>query len=450
MRFTDSPSMSPQAETEARLPVPHSPTMPPLMPPGTRASGGDGDHLYVSNHPRALGVLNSLGRAVGITRRRRFRIDAERLMHGAERSTGLSDWGSDDFLPPLARLVEALNEEAALTPVGRAVCTRSLQSALETRLLVQQELNRHPGILDQQIRRPLFIIGLPRTGSTLLQRLLCQDPAVHHLKAFETMFPTPSRAGSSTDDRIRRAERRLRLYNWMVPDLASVHAIEATEPEECTLLLQNTFLNVSFGGMAQIPSYVGWVLQQDMASAYRYYETQLKLLQWRRPGDHWVLKSPIHLFALRPLMEIFPDANVIQTHREPARVLPSYCSLAQMRRSLASDNVDPRLLGRNTLEVFAGAAAKAIETRREIGDERFFDVAYRDLLGDPFPVIRRIYERFSYELTPEAESAMRRWYAAHPQHKHGVHRYTPEQFGLTPERINERLSPVIERFREYM
>ena len=399
-----------------------------------------------NERPALISWLNELGSLLGLGPR--VSLEVEELIHQAQRSTGLSDWGDEDVRPALEILTRSLKEESNLSTVGRIIFRSYLNRLLSNRLKIQRDLTQMPEIRHMEVKRPLFIIGLPRTGSTLLQRLLARDPSVRSLQTWEMMCPSPPPAQETylTDTRRRDAERRLKLLNWMAPEFASVHEWTAGEPEECLSLLQATLVSIVFEMMAPVPSYSQWLETQDLHQPYQYYRQQLQLLQYRMRGDHWVLKSPIHLFALKEVLEIFPDARIIMTHRDPVKILPSICSYFAVLYKLHCRDVDLTTLGPYWLEKWAAANDAAIDLREKVGNDRFLDVDYRRLVKEPFGVVKEIYDHFDYELSPEALDAMTRWHANNPQHKHGVHQYSLEQFGLTAEQVDRRFARYVAHF----
>lgn len=407
-----------------------------------------GETSRSSSQPLGVRVLNSIGRALGGNGARWVSLDPDRLIRHAEQATGFSDWGPGDLRGPLQALTRSLRDDAQLNLMGHLMMRQYLERILANRLRVQNDIRQNPEILDVTIKRPLFIVGLPRTGSTLLQRLLARDPAVRSLQTWEMWFPSPPPRAETyySDPRISLTERRLRMLNWTAPEFASVHEVVAGEPEECISLLQASLVSSCFELMARIPSYVSWLNQQDQHQPYAQYKRHLQLLQWKHPKDHWVLKSPFHLFGLEALLDVFPDAVIVQTHREPINVIPSFSSLYHVMHRLTSDQAQARELGPYVLERLAEASDTSLDLRQRYGPERFFDVSYLDLVKQPFATVQRIYDRFGYEMTPDALSQMQAWLAASPQHKHGVHRYTLEEFGLTAEQVNTRFSRYRDSF----
>ncbi|WP_428309399.1 sulfotransferase family protein [Hydrocarboniphaga sp.] len=400
-----------------------------------------------ASRPLLLRALNRVGRAAA-----RPRLDAGALIARAERATGLRDWGDYEFREGLEVLTRSLEQEAQLNTIGRLMLRDYLHRTISNRLLLRRDLLANPQIAQVEIKRPLFIVGLPRTGSTMLQRLLARDPAVRSLQTWEMMHPSPppEAATYDSDPRIKQVARRLKTLDWMAPDFATAHELVAGEPEECVGLLQTTMATSAYELMARIPSYEQWFDQQDLRKAYADYRAQLQHLQWQHPKDHWVLKSPFHIFGLEALLATFPDAVIVQTHRDPSQVLPSLCSLYSVMHSLTSDHASMTELGPHTLARTSAVNDRTIDLRERIGDARFVDIGYRALISDPLKAVGEIYERFGYDFTPAAQQAMRDWKDANPQHKRGKHQYTLEQFGLTGAAVDRHFARYKERFQQHL
>ena len=212
------------------------------------------------------------------------------------------------------------------------------------------------------------------------------------------------------------------------------------------MLFQSAFSTVFFGLLYRVPSYNRWLLRQDMAPAYRYYRSVLKLLQWRTPAGHWVLKSPHHLFHLDALFAVFPDACVVHLHRDVSKAVASTCSLMSVYRQVNCRSFDPGELGRSVLEDLATGVDRAMEARGEVAPARVFDLDYHDLVADPKGSVRRICDHFGYEIDERMDAGMDRWLNRNRQHKYGVHRYSLEEFGLTGPQVRERMAGYV---REY-
>lgn len=401
------------------------------------------------HRPWLIRFLNQLVRTIERCGVPPVSLSEKPLLAAACRRTGLSDWGDESFRAPMKILLESFEEEVKDNPLGRLLIRGFVINVLARRLRIQDELKRHPEILREQIRRPLFITGLPRTGTTLLQNLLSQDPSSRTLLTWEAISPIPPPESQTreNDPRISRIEWIFRMAFFIAPGFLAIHPSNARAPEECTLLLQNTFFCRGAFELASPPKqYAEWFEQQDMVPPYRYYRQLLQLLQWRCPGDHWVLKSPVHLPALDALLTVFPDACVVQTHRDLTKVVPSCCSLFSSMMRIFHDQVDLGLIGQKCTNQLARMLERGAQMRDSSDPTHFYDVYYRDLLKDPIGTVRQIYTHFGYNLDVRMEEGMRRWLSENPQNKHGVHRYSLEQFFLDPETLKSKFANYYKRF----
>lgn len=392
--------------------------------------------------PTWMRVLNGAGRALERLGLRWPRLDPPALLAEAERRTGLSDWGDDRFREGLRILVEAFEEQGSAHTFGRIFFREYCLRALTNRLKTTDDLKRHPEILEVPIPRPLFITGLPRSGTTFLHRLMCEDPAARPLFFWETLEPSPPpRAETSqTDPRIERARKAVRMVDALAPKVRAAHAFDADTPEECNSLFAQGFMAGISGFLFDVPKYVEWLDEQDLHASYRDLRRHLQHLSWRWPGNPWLLKAPAHLFGLDSLLEAFPDACIVQTHRNPLQVLPSLCRLSAAFRGIVSDRVDLRRLGDQYTEAMVRGTDRAMRARASADPARFFDVSYSALIADPIGQVRRVREYFGYPYDDALEARMTRWLAENPQHKHGVHRYSLDEFGLDPNAVNERFA----------
>lgn len=416
--------------------------------PGHESSMPTGEPIWDRPHrPAWMQLLNRVGgglRRVGVLWPR---LDPDSLMAAAQRRAGLKDWGEDGFQAGLRALVDAFETQGNAHSFGRLFFREYCVAALTNRLRIQDDLKRHPEILDTPIRRPLFITGLPRSGTTFLHRLMCEDPGGRPLLFWETLSPSPSPRYETrlTDPRIPLARKQVNLLNSLAPRIRAAHLFDAESPEECNNLFAHGFIAGINGFLFDVPQYVEWMNEQNLLEPYRYLRRQLQLLSWHWPGDPWLLKAPAHLYGLDSLLAVFPDACVVQIHRDPLQVLPSLCSLASAVRGISSDQVDLRRLGAEFTEAMARGTERAIDARASADPARFFDVAYPSLLADPVGTVRAVRHYFGYSYDDEFEARMRRWLVENPQHKHGVHRYSLEQFGLDSEMVNRRFA----RYREW-
>jgi hypothetical protein len=401
-----------------------------------------------AHYPLPVRALNAAGGILRALGWEAIALSETSLLDRARRETGLSDFGDEGFREGLRVLLESYERDASLHTLGRLRarndCTRLLSSALR----IQRDLKRHPEILDERIRQPIFILGLPRTGTTLLHNLLAADPAHRSLRTWECLRPSPPPDASTleSDPRRAEAERGLASLAKLAPELAAIHKVEAAGPAECVALLRISFRTMAFETSYHVPGYSEWLDRQDMRPVYATYREVLQLLQWRCPGERWSLKSPAHLFALDALLEHFPDACIVQTHRDPSVAIASQCSLVAVLRAVSSDAVDPHAIGRDVPERFARGMERAMTVRETADPTRFYDVHYRDLLVDPLGVVRALYRNFGLELSDEAARRQRAWLAANPQGKHGSHQYAPEDFGLDAATQSRRWAAYRDRF----
>jgi len=366
------------------------------------------------------------------------------LLDEARRAIGLDDFGDPTFRDGLEVLAGALAGEARLREGGREALRGQLLGYLCERLRIEDWYRRHPEIGAQEVHAPLFVTGLPRTGTTVLSNLLAQDPATRSLRFWESQQPTPppEAATYETDPRIATADAVLAGMKQASPLLAQMHDDVGASPTENQDLLGQHFRTEHFEGQGHVPSYVRWWLGCDMVPAYRHHHRVLALLQWRCPPTRWNLKSPPDLCHLDAFLAVYPDARIVWTHRDPARVLPSVCTLIGAVRALLSDWLDREALGRGQLAFWSEAVRRGLAVRHRVGDERFVDVFMDDLVARPIETVARIYDRFGLVLDAATERRMRAWLAANPQHKHGAPRYALEQFGL-------ELGDVRDAFRDY-
>ncbi len=394
------------------------------------------------DRPVWLRLLNGSGRLLRRLGTRWPRLDPEEFMAAAQRRTGLSDWGHGYFRDGLKALVESFDRQDRAHTFGRLYFREFCIHLLANRLRVEHDLIRHPEIHEVEIRRPLFITGLPRSGTTLLHRLLSQAPGSRALRFWETLEPSPppETATARSDPRIDRARQAIRSLETLAPRLRAAHSYEAEAPEECNSLFAQNFAAAMFLYMFDVPAYIEWLREQDRAATYRYFRSQLQLLCWRDAGEYWVLKAPAHLFSLDVILLVFPDSRFVVTHRDPQDAVASACSLAAACRSITADHIDLNRLGAEVSQVLAVGVDRALNARAAADPSRFFDVSYPTLLDDPIGVTRAICKQFDYRFDPAAERRMQLWLAENPSGKHGAHRYDLAEFGLDPATINNRFA----------
>ena len=399
----------------------------------------------------ALGLaIRGGGRVIQRTGLPLVRLDDELFLEEARQRTGLEDFGEDGFRDPLRRVIADFEREAGLSLLGRIAARQDLIRLLANRLRIEWYRTRQPALAEQPVTAPLFVTGLPRTGTTLLHGLLAQDPGHRAPLSWEMMFPSPppERAHHHHDPRVAAAERQLRWFHRLNPAFKRIHELGARLPEECLIITSHSFLSFQFQTTHFVPHYQVWLEAQDLRPSYRYHRRFLQHLQWPWRGERWILKAPAHLFGIEALFDVYPDAGVIFTHRDPLEVVGSLASLTYTLRSTFTDEIDPLRVGPEMSRRWCDGLERALgaRDRRVVPASRFFDVRYDELVRDPIDVVRRIYAHYSLLFSPAAEERMRRFLARHPKDKHGRHSYTLAGFGLDRDREAARYHAYRERF----
>jgi hypothetical protein len=361
--------------------------------------------------------------------------------------TGLDDFGDDSFREGLERLVEALAAEAALTELGEDILKLRLRMLLTNRLRVEDAHCANGDIEHQVVEGPLVIIGLPRTGTTALSQLLSVDPQIRSLRLWESSdpVPPPESGTEDVDPRIEETARGLEAMYSAFPRMKTMYFQTATGATECQDLLGMDFRTAHFDGMAHVPRYTDWVTSCDMTPAYRYHRRVLQLLQWHCPPRLWHLKTPVHMLALDRLIETYPDARFLWTHRDPAEVMGSVSSLIAYTRCWVSDRVDADL-GDRQIDLWSEAVARAMAFRSRSGDGRFADIHFGDLNADPVGTVERAYARLGVALGDDARRRMAILAGENPRGAHGVHEYALEEFGIDGDAVRRRFAAYVERF----
>ena len=374
-----------------------------------------------------------------------FELDHRALMEQAHRGTGLDDFGDVQFEEPLGVLVDALTREARLDDTRRAHAEATLVSCLSKRLHLVQDRKTHPSIADEVITAPIFIVGLPRTGSTHLHALLGQVEGVRTPLLWEIQLPSPppDRETRYTDPRIAQVQAAV---DQTPSELLVRHPVDPQRPEQCNGLSDWSFLDQTLLAPYEVPSYREWLFNADYSPAYVAHRRTLQHLQWRVPG-RWVLKYPKHLLSLDALLAEYPDARLIWTHRDPARVLPSVASLTGLMRS-ATPGYDPRRFGPEWVLLEELCLRRGLDVRDRVAGAlgRDIDVHYQDLMRDPVGTVNAICSRAGILFAETSRRNVERWVDEHPKTRHGVHRYRAEDFGLDRAALRRRFAFYIERF----
>ena len=370
----------------------------------------------------------------------------EDLHASATKITGLDDFGDSGYREGLAVLLESYAADAALTPLGNAVKRSVLRGALVARLLSEAAWKQHPEYADVPIRRPIFVTGLPRTGTTALHRLLTADPAHQGLEMWLTEFPQPRppRHTWANDPIYQRLQSAFDQHHVEHPEFMGLHYMSADQVEECWQLLRQSMESVSFECLAHLPRYSAWLAGRDWREPYRRHRRNLQLIGLPDADRRWVLKNPSHLFALDALFAAYPDALVIQTHRAPRTAMASVCSLAEAATTGWSTKFRGDVVGRDQLDLWSRGLDRFRADRAKYDPAQFLDVEYSEFVGDPIGTAERVYGHFGLDLTGEARTAMA---ALHAESRSGdrkpAHRYTLDDFGLTAEQVDERFTDYL-------
>lgn len=352
-------------------------------------------------------------KTLGDTISRRFwSLESESLMADARRQTCLEDFGDPPIEPALSVLVNSLDRKADLHPLGRFLMRTHLRGLLETRLRLVQAWRGQLEVLEASpIQRPVFITGMPRSGSTFLHELLAADPGNRAPRVWEVMFPVPAPEAERRDwgPRIRRAAICLWWFRRLAPRADSVYPMRACTPQECVAIHSYTLLSEEFLSTCRIPAYEAFLHSTDLGPAYAWQKRFLQYLQLPFPGRRWVLKSPDHVYGLEELFATFPDAVIIQTHRDPLEVLSSSSQLTEVLQGLFARSVDRDQIRVREAQVLAKAMERFIQFRDAHPElaGRFIDLKYSELVSDPLAAVRRLYQRLELPLTEAAAERMR-------------------------------------------
>jgi hypothetical protein len=361
------------------------------------------------------------------------------IVAAAVRTSGMTDFGGDGHEAGLRTLVDDLaSPEAGLTPRGNYFQRSEVKSALVGRLLTQAQLTQRPEHADVAIERPIFVLGLPRTGTTALHRLLHADPMAQGLQLWITQYPQPRppRETWESDPVFAAMQQAFAAHHVESPEFMGIHYMDATSVEECWRLLRQTGKSNSYESLANVPRYTEWLRGQDWTDAYARHRQNLQLIGLHEPEKRWVLKNPSHMTALDALMSVYPDALVVYTHRDPVACIASSCSLSAETTVGHSETFVGGVIGRTQLGLWSRSFHAFHDARPAYDQSQFADVAFRDLVADPIGTTRGIYERFGLDWTPDVRLAVEevdresRQGEARPSH-----RYRLEDYGLTESQV---------------
>lgn len=378
-------------------------------------------------------------------------LDVDDILAEARRRARLEDWGEDHFIGVFRRLVELLSA-AGVTPLAHMFSRQILIKAVVNRLKIREFIRRNPAVHDVRIERPVFVVGFPRTGTTVLQNLLAAHPERRALQFWELTAPVPERDDPAEDARrkIAATNRLLDVAYRLAPEMGEVHAIRATTAEECWSLFANTFAVLNYEFQSGIAAFGDHLMAQDMTWAYAEYREMLQLLVHQRPARQLVLKCPEHLWFLDSLLRVFPDACIVWTHRDPFDTIASYCSLNSLNRRVYYGEFHPTELGPFLTARFLRGIERAMEVRKTAPAERFYDLRFEDLVPDQIGATLRLEDHFGLggdEATRGRHvEAMRTWLESARDDEKGRHRYDASRYGLDRATVHQAYSKYIDAF----
>lgn len=370
-----------------------------------------------------------------------------------EQVQGLSNFGLPDHRPGLEKLCASLNAEANLSDFGRGLLEHKIVEMLANRLRIENWFAKYPDIAQEKIASPVVVVGLPRTGTTLLQRVLACDPRFYSMPWWESRYPVPFEGEDVKNpvQRIERARGEVKVMVEAMPKLLSIHPTDADQADEEVMLMEHSF-RASFNAYAHVPSYMDWLHGTDETPTYEYLKRVLQFLQWQKrqrgvTAERWVLKAPHHLLRMGLLLKLFPDAHIVQAHRDPVETIPSIASMIHTLWAIYGAAPDPKVAGREWNDLMVRAFHHTMEVRAK-NPAPFIDVRFLDTVKRPFEVVQAIYGHLGIALTPEAEQAMRAWMEKNGRDNRAAHDYTPEDFGLSVEQIKRDFADYRKQYIE--
>jgi hypothetical protein len=391
--------------------------------------------------PLPVRFLNMIGRGVNHIGFEPVSLSLEKLLQTAADNTGLSDFGENDFRQPLALLLEGLEEEANLSLLGRIIAKSDLVRILENRLNFVALFKQQPEIEEQSIERPIFVVGPPRSGTTIFHDLLVMDPDNRVPLTWETArpLPPPETATYASDPRIALAQADLKRVDQLLPDFKKMHPMGAERAQECVTMTSHDFTSMIYLVQFFVPTYDRWVMECDMRSALKWHRRFLQVLQWKAPGKRWALKSPQHLWHLQHIHREYPDALFVQTHRDPVKIVISTSNLATTLHTLSSDKTDLSKVTAYYAKALAQGYSNTVAYRQsgQLPESQVVDLYFRDFMADQVGTVRRAYEHFDIELSDKAAAAMQSFLDNNPADKHGKHLYSLKDTGMEESELRE-------------
>lgn len=399
-----------------------------------------------------LSTINATGKTINKYSPPKKLNDQILIDAAVSKAGGLRDFGPGRHLEALNQLVTSIEEEANLSFTGRLMAKESIINVLKFRLQFENYWKNNLELQSVEIKPPLFIAGLPRTGTTILYNLLAQDKKFRAPLCWECMSPVPKPGLNILEDekRIKTAEKFFNFFYVLCPEMLTMHEVRPSWPQECNFIHEYEFMTINFISQYHIPSYQKWLSEQNFIDPFVFHKRFLQYLQGSSDTT-WVLKSPGHLGIIEDLFKVYPDARIIQTHRDPVESIPSMASLTGFARKVYSDakeSCDPKFVGRDMKSYYLNHLKKIVEFRNSNEDKsrQFYDLSYAGFISNPIGEIEKIYNYFGIPLTDEALNSMRSFLNNNSQNKHGKHVYKLESFGYDTEMFQQEFKFYCDRF----
>lgn len=405
--------------------------------------------LFQIERTSMLNGINKVGKALKKVGIKPFKLDADKIIYKAIKKADYKEALPQQVEIGLRRLINSINSESEPNTFGSLAVKTLFERTLYQRLKIEQHLKKHPEIEELEIKEPVFIIGMPRTGTSILHALMHEDPNHRSPLAWECLLPYPlaTPENFTNNEQLNTVREEFEKLFKLVPDFQKKHHMAPDSPQECLGITAFDFN--SFQTTAQLfnPSYMEWFFNDaDRLSTMRYHKRFLQYLQSSGvKAERWLLKSPVHLMRLNEIFEVYPDARIIMTHRTPDKVVPSAASLITSVRSLYSDTENPLRTGLEQAETWSEYFNRFLDSRQSLDKEsQIIDLKFEDFVSDQMSTVKKIYERFNWELSDTAVKKMEHFLALHPKDKHGIHHYSLKDFGLKEDLIQQKYSKYIE------
>ena len=390
-------------------------------------------------HPFAIRALNFSGRALAQLGLTLPALNIDDIHKKAKQKTGLTDFGGIDYLAGLEQLIKSTKTEAKLSQIGRIAAKSALIDNLANRMLMVDFVKRNPAVKEEVIVQPMFIMGLPRTGTTILHAIIAEanEHRAPRLWEMQRPFPPPAKNAVDNEARILELEKNAAMLDILAPEMKLKHESNPRLVEECLPWMATSFFQEQFSTVHRLPSYRQWYLNADPKPAYQWHKLYLQYMQFiakknSQTPQRWILKSPAHLPFIEAILSTYPDAVMVQTHRDPLKVLASACSLLSTLRGAFSDAIDPLQIGEEESQFYSTILSRGMAARQAVGNEgQFYDFQFDDVIHRPVDGIADLYQHFNLNLTDESREKMQSFIDGRPRTMHGKHVYTMEQFGLT-------------------